>query len=326
MIDHLKVAAKLLLCRIPRLDPPLERPIFIASTRRSGSTLLMRMIYSQPGLNYVDQPLELWRPHPWRRRLPPARGNRYTTLAGEDRARMRRFLRATFEGRVRFRSQWNPLDPDYSARVERLVVKDLNSRPLLCDIDDWFDLDVVYLVRHPIAVSRSVMMRGWGNTARALLDDEEYCRKIITSEQRRFCRRVLEEEGELEGLVVEWCLGNMIPLGALPDRDWLLLTYEELVARPGRMAGLLAERLDLPDPGRMRERARRPSKTTREESRREIEERGSTAPATRWVGETSESERRRVQEIFDALGVDVYRAAEPSPAPWALHFGEGRLA
>lgn len=238
---------------------------------------------------------------------------------------MRGFLEAVLDGRLRFRSQWNPLDPDYSPKVRRLVVKDFNTKPLLREIDDWFDLDMVYLVRHPAASARSVMGRGWGNTAATLLDDDEYCGRILTPAQRAFCRRVVEGDGELEGLVVEWCLENAIPLDAARERDWLLLTYEELAARPGRVAGLLADRLDLPDPGRMRERAERPSKTTRERSRAEIEERGSIAPVTRWMEETSEAERERVQEIFDVLEVDVYRAGEAAPAPRALHFGELRL-
>ena len=67
--DTLKLIAKQTLGRLC-IYKLTEKPIFIFANRRGGSTLAMEMIYSQPGVDCVGKPRNLWRYHPYFNWLP----------------------------------------------------------------------------------------------------------------------------------------------------------------------------------------------------------------------------------------------------------------
>jgi len=197
----MKAYVKRILQSLHVVEKSSQSPIFIASTRRSGSTLLMEMIYSQPKIGFVAQPLELWRPHLHRSRLPIPEGNRYTTLGDEGERKVSAFLQDISKGRVRWRGQYNVLDEDFSPVVSRHVIKELNSKPILDAIGNG--MDVVYLVRHPISCAHSTISRDWGETASVFLEDRAYIEHLLDDEQIQFCQSILANGSKFDRCVLE---------------------------------------------------------------------------------------------------------------------------
>jgi len=301
------------------VEPSAQSPIFIASTRRSGSTLLMEMIYSQPEVDFVAQPLEFWRPHMYRSRLPIPKGNRYTTVSKEEK-KISSFIEDIVTGKIRWRGQYNVFSKDYSPVVTRHVIKDLDSKPILDKIADG--MDVVYLVRHPVSCAHSIISRDWGETASVFLEDRAYIESLLDDEQIQFCRSILATGSKFDRCMLEWGLENLKTLREVHDQDWLLLTYEELVTRPEPVSEWLCEQLNLPDPERMAKRVQRPSKTTQSESEQEFVRRGPKRLATRRFQQASARERKAAGEILGTLNIGIYNSESPAPASWALQFGE----
>jgi len=318
--DQWKLAGKVLVgfCCLVR---PVARPIFIFSTRRSGSTLLMRLLHSQPGVDYIDEPLNLRRLHPHFRCLPHPPSGRFISLTDAEEERLYGYLQDLLNGKARFRHRGNLLDPGRTFLVRGFVVKNVNATPLI----DWFtvkfDADIVYLLRHPGAVAESLVRKGWKSAAKAYLNDDVYCEQCLTAEQERLAWRILEKGNPFHHYVLEWCLDNLHPLSVCRRRPWLTLSYEELVMRLQEMTRLLCERLKLSDPESMRRVLQLPSRTTSLDSKKVVQAQGPRALVARWLKHIDEEAIKGMEELLNAFGIEIYRAENPYPTEALCHFG-----
>lgn len=303
---------------------PAKRPILIFSARRSGSTLLQQLIHSQPGIDFVSEPLNQWyyRPANYRALIPPSRQEQFVSLDGpEQAANLKLMFQRILSGKMKLQSQWRWLHDDYSFVRDRFVVKILHANALI----DWFavnfDAHIVFLVRHPVATAYSVMAREWSPTIDPYLYNESFRERHLDKKILPTLEQIGESGTELEKYVLEWGLVNLCPLKERAKYSWLTLTYEELVCRPHQMAELLAERLDLPDPGKLAKRLARPSKSANESSRALILADGPEA-VIRETGKKLDTEARgAVVNVLGTLGIDTYTAASVWPNPEVCHFG-----
>jgi len=148
-----------------------EKPIVIFATRRGGSTLLMEMIASQPGIDFIGEPLNLWRYRPYFDRLPhPPRG-RFISLSQEEARQVRFYFEDLLSGRIKAFNNWNPFHPTWSFRVRRLVVKLFGANTLIDWLAKELDIEVLYFLRHPVAVALSCLGLNWGNDVEAYLQN-----------------------------------------------------------------------------------------------------------------------------------------------------------
>ena len=299
-----------------------EKPIVIFANRRGGSTLLMEMITSQPGVDFINEPLNLWRYRPYFDRLPhPPRG-RFISLSEDEARQVRSYFGDLLSGRIKAFNTWNPLRPTWSFRVHRLVVKLLSANALIDWFRQEFDIEVVYLLRHPVAVALSCPRRNWGNDAKAYLQNPFFREQVLGLERARFAEGVLAKGTSLQKFVLEWCLENLYPLQVYRERPWLIITYEEVVSRPEQMSELICSRLGLPDPQQMARMVFRPSRTTFfAESRQAIATQGPQALLGKWQKQVPQEDLKGVQEILDVLGIWVYGAFSPYPVANLCHFG-----
>jgi len=297
-----------------------ENPIFVFSTRRSGSTLLMRMIYSQKKVDYVDQPLDLWKPHPCFEDIPRPTYSQYITLDEHDKKTLREFFDKVISGGIRIRNQWDITDVNFSFRVNRLVVKILNGLPMIDWFSKEFELDIIYQIRHPIPVALSTLKRGWGNVASAYLEDEQFCEEHLDATKVDFGRKVLRQGSRIQQFVLEWCLRNTYTLRRFRKRSWLTLTYEEVVSRPREVSELICHKLDLPNHSRMREVIETPTATTTSSSKQAINDSGSVSLVDRWMHELSPEEVSEAADVLEVFEIEVYSASDPFPHSEVCHF------
>ncbi len=318
--DRLKHYAKALLgslC-VYRLS---MKPIIVLSTRRSGTTLLLRMLYSQSGTDFVDQPFDLWRYHPHADQIPIPPYRQYVNLNSEEKDCFFAYYQKLIEGSHRLRNQWNVFDAYYSLIVDRLIIKELNAKILTDEFAQHADCECIYLIRHPIPTALSILKRSWGHTAWAFLEDEWFSYQFLDKETDGFCRDVLNHGSLLEIYVLEWCLDNLYPLGVARQRDWVPLTYEELVLRPYSVSSMLCNRFDFPDPDRMAEAVAQPSKTSVDSSKTAIKRVGPASMVERWQDQISESLKVKINDILDLFEISTYSAFDAYPVDDFCHFG-----
>lgn len=301
--------------RLARPGRPLEPPILISSTRRSGSTLLMEMICTQRGMWYADQPLDPWGVHPDRERLPTHRRGVYAPgPTSDDADRILGYLRDVGDLRTRVRGPWRVWTREFPLRVRRVVIKELNAKSLLPRMVDEGGFRCVYLLRHPIACALSVIRRGWGSVLPAYLESDWFREAVLGADRARACDEVARNGSDLDRYVLEWGLDNYVPLTM--ERRPFTITFEEIVTLPKPTCRAIAERLELADADRMRQRVHQPSRTSQPKASEEVRSSGPARRAASWSNRVSEPEAgRAMAPLVDVLGLDAYAADDNVPAP-----------
>jgi len=299
-----------------------EKPIFIFSTRRSGSTLLMEMVYSQPNVDYINQPLTLWNYHPHLNKIFRPNRNRFISLDSEiENKKLLMYFQDLLSGKLRLHHEWNIFDSRFSWHVNRLVVKELNAKCFIDWFSKNFDVEVIFLLRHPIPTALSIIRRKWGNTARAFLENDYFLGAYLNKKRKIFCQNILDKGTPLQKFVLEWCLDNMHPLERYKQRPWLTLTYEELVLRVKKASQLICQKFDLPDWRAMENCILKPSRTSTKVSKKKIKKQGPSSLLQDWRQVLQSKDIEHVSQILEEFEIKEYSAHHPYPHDSLCHFG-----
>jgi hypothetical protein len=297
--------------------------IFLLSSPRSGSTWLLELLSSQPRMKYYDEPLNPRRPDvaragvitSWEQLLPDA----------ENPELIIRYLNRLQRGRPRFMSP-PPFRRNYRYLTSRIVFKIHELGHLAPEIEEQCNGQIVYLLRHPVAtsISRQVYPR-----LELFVQSKSYRDRFLSDEQIREIETICRHGSKLQRGLVEWCYENLLPLKTRADRDWLYITYEELVLNPARCCKLFLERLGLRDLGGLLRGVGEPSSNIAMSSADTQSIMSDTDDLRRkrklvgkWKGKVSVGDERKADEILALFGLDVYSCAELLAQPAYLHFDE----
>lgn len=304
-----------------------QSDILILSSPRSGSTWLMEMLYTQPGVKYINEPLGKRRLD-YHKLLPIQTRWRYNSLTSFEESVLIRYFQG--DGRARLFGPVNFFERSYSLVTNRVVFKIVRANALI----EWFyrelDVQIVFLIRHPIAQSLSCIRRGHQDRVLEYLRDEEFMNRYVDRELENYVRGVLETGSPLEISVTQWCLSNLVPLGRWPKHaEWLAITYEELVLRASRFVDLLCEELDLPARERLLAATKRPSRVTSSSgsrTRNKIEAGDADYLVTKWKRHVSDQEERSLFSILRRFNIDAYEPGRYFASEELLHFGPLSIA
>lgn len=295
---------------------PGPRPnVFVVTTPRSGSTWLMELIWSQPGFKCCDEPLNLRRPAV-RRATGIDSWHEMESQAGA--AKIDRYFHAICSGRLHsadalpFRSKY------YRFHTDRIVFKLLHGgESRIGELAAACNARVVVLLRHPIAVSlsREVFPR-----LEAFRTGEVAAR--FSSEQLELADRVMASGSTLEKGVLAWCFENALALQG-QERDWTVISYEQLVLDPEPVVAQLVERLELTDQAlilsRLTEAAGNKGKSD-ETTRQLLAEQAAgrlvqrQALVEKWRARVTPEQETAAMSLLAAFGLDAYRAGHLLPA------------
>ena len=289
--------------------------VFIFSTPRSGSTWLMELILTQPGFKPCNEPFNLWDPDVCQclARLGITDWADFHSHNGNHA--MQKYIQGFCDGRLRFKN------PFFYRNYFRLITHRIVFKILHAGEDrinwfgDTFNGRIVFLLRHPIAVSLS---REFYPRLEAFLNSEYS--ENFSEEQLREARKIIDSGTKLEQGVLDWCLQNAVPLrNATPD--WVIISYEQLIIEPRPVLEILAGRLELPKPERMMHRLTTPSASTHKSDEKTKEVLKNREENNRWVVEkwrekVTEGEERRVMEILKQFDLEVYQFGNTLPANW----------
>jgi hypothetical protein len=300
--------------------PGPKRDILLFCTRRGGSTFVMEAIAADRGVKYLDQPLEITTESMTAaksRAIPKFESGELVHLDSDEEKVLRDYIESILDGSVPVNAPWRFWRRDFEWRTDRLVLKIVSAKALI----DWFatsfDVDVVYVTRHPIPQALSCIRNGWSLTAKPYLRNEWFVSTYLDDVTLARCWDLLRTGSPLEQFVLNWALENVVPLRLLDDRPaWTYLSYEATVLEPVTIIPRLASALDLDDVDAMLRATTRPSRSSGlsdVSTRASIEAGDRDALLRSWRSKVSADEERDAMAILDRLGVDLYRPGDDLP-------------
>jgi hypothetical protein len=319
--DSLRALAKESIWLTVRYRPGGKAPIALFCTRRGGSTWLMEIIGANRGVLPLNQPLEILTPnltpHQYKRLPKFDLGQIVHPDRGQERE-LRAYTDDLMAGRIRVNAPHAFWRRDFHFRTDRLLLKIVDAKPMMDWFDDVYHPDITYLVRHPVPQSMSCIRNGWSTTTKAYLRNEWFVDEVLADRQLLTYAHRIEDTGtDLERFVLNWVVENLYPLRVLADRPhWLALSYEECIADQDAALRRVAEHLDVGDTERMRQAARRVSRSSG------LSDDGSVSAIRRgdreqqvsgWRARMSGDDVTRVAGVLDTFGITLYSVDEPAP-------------
>jgi len=310
----LKVDLKLALRAISNIHRQGDqRNILLFATARGGSTWVMEILASQPGMKFYDEPFNIRRENVVRTRLFPD----WTSLMPDanDVERIVTYLKDLERGR------YGPLNPPpfrpyHRFFTNRIVFKIHELEHLIGTLAVRCNAQVLYLLRHPIptTLSRRVFPR------LDLFLESPYYRGLIGEATRlREVERLGRTGNHLQRGTVSWCYENLVPLRH-PDFDGLVVSYEELTLNPVGSCDLLLRWMGGTDRAAMLRAFGEPaaniamsSAETQTMMNDADERRRRTYLVTKWLNKVSPAQMAEVSEILNLFRLDTYSGHEPLP-------------
>lgn len=296
--------------------------VFIYGCPRSGTTLLLEMIATQPGVKPIKDPFDLRHP------LVNAYMKKHDITEWADYHSERAGpIMLDYLGKLQ-RGKLHMIDPYFfqnynRIRTTRMACKILHAgEDRIQALNEGLGGKVIYLMRHPIPVARS---RRQLPRLEALVHSE--MADHLSAQQKKVAKEIFESGSEVQRIVLDWCIENTVALREHHD-DWIYLTYEQLVLEPDVVVAALASSLNLPDPAAMMGRLAKPSysakysdeKThavvnaleTGEESA-EAKEGKEWLVYGKWREKISDDEEQEMMGVLDDFGIDFYRRGSARP-------------
>jgi hypothetical protein len=300
-----------------------EANIFLFATARSGSTWLMELIAGQPGFKFFDEPLNIRRANvqhtglfsDWNTLMPEAQSKDYIF----------RYLRALAHNQYKHMNP-TPFRKNYRLFTNRIIFKIHEIEHLIEDVQKKFGGQILYLLRHPIAttISRKVLPR-----INCFISSNYFMNTCLSHTQRNEVREVYNKGTEYDRGILSWCFQHAIPLYHLNPRNWLLITYEELVLNPAKSCNLLSRHFNLPDLKKMLADIDAPStniKMSGKDTLQLMEDqnrvRRQQGLVRKWRNKVSAAQEARTYEIMAMFDMDVYTRGSFVANSTYLHFDD----
>ncbi len=300
-----------------RHTPGTRPAIALHATRRGGSTMLQEAIGANPGVRSVKQPFGNETANLTAgkfRHQPKWRYGELVWLDETDEAEVTAFVEGLLDGSIGINAPTRPWRPDFHLRTDRILLKIVSAKGLIDWLDRTFDVQTVYLTRHPIPQALSCIRNGWPPHTAAYLRERLFTEAMLDPDQLGRCREIEAGHDVLARHVLGWALENLIPLRLSPDRPgWLVLSYEDVVIRPDEVVHELADRLDLPEVEAMRRTLRAPSLSSglsEQATRAEIRRGSGDALVAGWRRAVDQRAEARAMAVLEMLGIDRYAAGE----------------
>ena len=241
--------------------------------------------------------------------------------AGTDDPALRSIFERIFDGRVR--GLW--IDRANTARLPRgRVIKDCLGTNLASFVAQNFpEVPLVFLLRHPIATAYSVTQLGWPDDLDPLLANRNLLEDQF-AEQLHLIESVASHEREsIAAVVLRWCLENSLPVRTLPPGSAHFVFYETLLTHPQQELGRLAEYLGNRSPRLWRDWHPDASLLTRPSGTAWRDADSSPTNEQRiggWCTDISHHDLRRSIEVLDSFGLSqMYgQSVEPQMAAGAI--------
>ncbi len=311
IVPILKQAIKEAIWSLTRHEKGRKGDIFLFSTRRSGSTLLMETIAANRGVSYIDQPFSLYHAKPDQLSiLPIVSDSKYVELSDEDMNRVYDYLSKLLNGELKVNAPWEFWKSNFDWVSDRFVLKIVNAKGLIERISDQFDaIHIVYLIRHPIPTALSAIRNNWTLTTNSFLQNPHFIEKYMNNDLLAFSHDIKNRGDIVQCHVLNWTLENLIPLRTFQYHNhWFCMSYEEMILYPGETIEKLSHVLKLTDLDNMRRFITNPSRSTKQVLSQVHHLRNVQDRIRNWKKNINEREEKEVMKILERFEIDIYRS------------------
>jgi hypothetical protein len=204
-------------------DPALRKSILVAGTARSGTTWLGDLIASQIPCRILFEPFnpDL---------VPEYRGFHYFQYIrpGSENPRFHSFTQRVFTGTIR--NRWIDHQNERIHSEYRLVKEIRINLALRWLHDNFPDVPILFLIRHPCAVVVSRMELGWATDS----DIEPFLSQpdLVEDFLSPYIDVIRNAKTAEEKHAVIWCVSNLIPLRQFECNELRIVYYEMLCTQP----------------------------------------------------------------------------------------------
>jgi len=291
--------------------------IFIFSTARSGSTILMELFYSQDEFSYRNEPF-----HPGRLKMLKSKIRPYTwegVFSGNKKSFYLQYMKKIINGELIAGNPTKLYEPYYNFFTNRLVFKILRRKDLIWFFCNNLDGKFIFLIRHPIPTALSWIKNGYKDNIKYILKNESYI-SHLNSQTVETVQNILKTGSYFEKMIVEWCLENKPVLSNFVEEKCFFLTYEEIVKHPIKVVEYLSKRYELEDKERMIKKLLSPSSSTKysdKKTRKFLENKKGDLDRSflikKWKKEVSQKQICKTREILEEFEINIYESKKPMP-------------
>jgi hypothetical protein len=270
--------------------PDMRRSILVAGTARSGTTWLGDLIASQIPSRILFEPFnpdlvsDYRRFHYFQYMRP-----------GTENSEFHAFAQKVFTGDIR--NRWIDRQNERIISRSRLV-KEIRANLALKWLHDNFpEVPILFIMRHPCAVVLSRMELGWATDRdiKPFLSQPQLAEDFLGpySDLIRSVRSVEEKHA------VIWSISNIVPLKQFNSNEWKVVYYENLCTQPEIELPGIFEAIGQQYSGRLFTGSNQPSQTTRSASAVVA----GTNKIENWKNKLSRSQIDNVLRVVQAFGL-----------------------
>ena len=205
------IGERILFCIKERPHP--SESIFVAGSSRSGTTWLDELLFTVSGIQEIFEPLH------------PVRNHRVRELTGWGTTGrfycgVNNYYLRPEENYPEWYAHWNDIFSgtfrNFGTDAKRVsyfpskyLIKEIRANLMLGYLYDHFQPKIIYLVRHPCAVTYSRLMNNFGADVNDILSQEE----LVEDYLRPWIGKIEREKDRLGALAVWWQLKTWLPIG-----------------------------------------------------------------------------------------------------------------
>jgi hypothetical protein len=271
-------------------NPDMRRSILVAGTARSGTTWLGDLIATQIPSRILFEPFNPDLVSDYRR-------FRYFQYMrpGTENSEFHAFAQKVFTGEIR--NRW--IDSQNERIISRFrLVKEIRANLALKWLHDNFpEIPILFIMRHPCAVVLSRMELGWAtdHDIEPFLSQPQLMEDFLGpySDLIRGARSSEEKHA------VIWSVSNLVPLKQFNSNEWKVVYYENLCTQPEIELPGIFEAIGYQYSGLVVTSRNQPSQTTRSASAVVA----GTNKIENWKNKLSRSQIDNVLRVVQAFGL-----------------------
>jgi hypothetical protein len=200
----------------------INKTILIDGVGRSGTTWLAEILADLLSYRQIFEPfkpenVQIFKDFPYKGYIPPNyKNDEYFKI-----------FKKILSGEVK--NKW--VDQDNRVfRPKGRIVKSIRSSFYLKWIKNNFpEIPIVFMIRHPCAVVLSRAKMGWSENELDLFLKQEL---LVRDHLESYIPIIERAETLIQKNACIWCIQNLIAFSTMEQKDWIVIAYEDLFKNP----------------------------------------------------------------------------------------------
>tara|TARA_Y100000590_G_scaffold314564_2_gene355661 strand:- start:14773 stop:15765 length:993 start_codon:yes stop_codon:yes gene_type:complete len=287
-----------------------KKNIFLLTSRRSGGTWITQALSLRKNTKFVLEPYnvgysDLINSRHYSNKILVDGFPRF----GRDSSDVTNFFKKIlYSNSIKCQEQWNFFSKEFYFFTDTTVIKTHSPKIFIHSLLKEFPEEkFIYLIRNPLAQCLSIVnktdVKGKVYISK-FLDDAKFLDRYINLEMKKFMIETSKNDQYFDKLFLSWILENLPVLRILPNKNILLIKYEDLVLdfelEFQKIEQFIGEKI-------LKEKfINQPSMTTSNKSKKMFKSKDKSYIIERWKEKFSYQDLNKFQNILDLFKINIY--------------------